>query len=128
MKDVDDDDKSSSDEDNAADNTPDNDDVSDDGQESIAKKNRKDNQIVCGYCLGDRCDCRCLITRKRCKCIDRLDKNESMQFTPLERSQFLANMKKDTDTSSDMYNPSSFKSKSMLADKKVSFDVPKKQR
>ena len=132
MKDVDDDDddeKESSDEDVVDEMTPDtrnNDDVSDDGRESIPVRRRKNNTGVCGYCIDEKCDCRCLVTKKRCKCMDKVDKNESMQFTPGERTNFLANLKKDTDTSSEPYNPSSFKSRAMLADKRVSFDVPKK--
>jgi hypothetical protein len=132
MKDVDDDDddeKSSSDEDAANDAGPynkTNEDVSDDGGESIPVRRRNNNAVVCGYCIHDKCDCRCLVTKKRCKCMDKLDKSESMQFTPGDRSNFLAMRKRETDTSSEAFNPNSYKSKGLLGDKRVSFDVPKK--
>jgi hypothetical protein len=132
MKDVDDDDddeNSSTDED---DDKSRNDDVSDDGdRDSIPKKARRgvppQAEIVCGYCQGEKCDCRCLLTRKRCKCVDKLEKLDSMVFSPFDRSKFIADLKKDTDSSNEYFMPNSFKSKGLFADKKVSFDVPKRR-
>jgi len=88
MKDLDDDeDKSSSDDED--DNVSRNDDASDDDRDSIPKgeRGRKDTDfdIPCAFCQGEKCDCRCLITKRRCTCIDRLDKLDSMAFTPQER-------------------------------------------
>ncbi len=70
------------------------DDISDEGRESVPKRRRKNGQeFVCGFCMGDECDCRCLITRKKCKCINKPMKVGSSVVNSFDKNPF----KKDTD-------------------------------
>lgn len=48
-----------------------------------------------------------------------------MAFSPMERAKFLADLKKDTDASSEYI--ASFKSRGLISDKRVSFDDIKKK-
>jgi hypothetical protein len=78
MKDVDDDDDDDEGSKSSDDDKSKNDDISDDDRDSIPKKARRgpntvSAEIVCGYCIEEKCECRCLITKKRCKCLDKLD-------------------------------------------------------
>lgn len=66
QKDLDDDD-----DDDSSDSSTDN-----DKNASPVKKSTdgKKKEILCGFCQEDgTCDCKCLVTKKKCKCIDKVD-------------------------------------------------------
>jgi hypothetical protein len=64
------------------------DDDDDDSSESSGDEKKKEHKplqkklsdskkknILCGFCQEDafKCDCQCLVTKKKCKCIDRVE-------------------------------------------------------
>ena len=43
----------------------------DDSDESTESDEDKKKVIVCGFCNDEPCDCKCLISKKKCKCADK---------------------------------------------------------
>lgn len=84
----------------------------------------KGKQAHCGFCQDEAlpCDCRCLLTKKKCKCIDKVDTKKKEEF---QSGVFDTTVAKATDSmvGSSKNNTFLANTKSEIERKRVSFDV-----